>query len=520
MDKVQEQEYEKFVGTDSPLVKKWGRALKGIEDAYTRKVTAILLENQAKAIVAEKLKLDEDNSAATTTVGKLGTFQKFAFPIVRRTFPELIANSLVSVQPMQGPVGQVFYFGSSRQYGTTEQVIYSKYLLTYRGMVTSGINAGGSIDLDTSANPSLSSIFGAPNSTGAFASATLGGQIASWPNAATILGWDVSAGENLAGTGIPEVNIHIESQPVVARTRKMRALWTVEANQDLKAYHNLDLEKELTTLMQTELKLEMDREIIEDLRMIAYDPLSTAKNMGGWFRQSLDNRNSNDFKTTGGQGPDLADFVPGNWLYNFANIPGNPSGTSTNVWLIDFTSTALPFAPQHVGHVYANLLGVVNFMSQDIYKTTHKSPGSWILTSPIVGAMLETASKLEGGMQDAHAPTNMSGNQISYKGKFAGKYDLYIDPLYPEDELLMGRKGEGPMDAGYCYCPYIPLELFPTIPDPETFQPRKGVMTRYGKLAITPESRHYRILRIVGPNPNYLFQPFGKAVQQFPIATI
>jgi len=122
--------------TDDSLVQKWEPVLEGIDSDYTRRITAQLLENQAKSIVEEKL--SENISAAATTTGQLGTFQKFAFPLVRRVYPQLIANSLVGVQPMQGPVSQVFYLGNSRARnggaapGDNQQV-FSKFNLTYLG---------------------------------------------------------------------------------------------------------------------------------------------------------------------------------------------------------------------------------------------------------------------------------------------------------------------------------------------------------------------------------------------------
>jgi hypothetical protein len=515
---------------NSKLLTKWGPVLEGINSDYTRKVTAQLLENQAKSIIAEKGdRVDEAD--APTTVGKLGTFQKFAFPIVRRVYPQLIANSIVGVQPMGGPVSQIFYMGQSRVAGAwnRDQSIYSKYQLTYGGMQASGL-LGDGIGSNAIGDPSGYAIYLSSTGSGAAAevTATMGGQIAAFPDASTILGYSVSTGEALTGNEIPEMNMHIEQQAVVARTRKMRALWTLEAAQDLRAYHNLDLEGELTDLLSKELALEIDRELIEDLRMIAYDPLS----IGGWNRDSLDNPNSNSFGQTGtlgtpnalaeGAGPagnstgfNTEGFTPGTFLYDFANAPGNTSGTNSNVFLVDLNTQFLgtDFAPQHAGQVYANLLAALNFASQDIYRTTMRGPGTWVITSPIVGAMLESASKLEGGIQSGDGPTNLKTNSVEYKGKFAGKYDLYIDPMYPEDEMMIGYKGTGPMDAGYVYCPYIPLQQLPTITDPETFQPRKGILTRYGKAAVTPESRFYRIIRLVGFTANYMFAPYTKAVR-------
>jgi len=513
---------------NSEVLNKWEPALEGISNDYTRRVTAQLLENQAKSIIAEKNdRVDEAD--APTTVGKLGTFQKFAFPLIRRVYPQLIANNIVGVQPMGGPVSQIFYLGNDRVAGawSRTETVYSKYRLTYGGATASAVfntlgvpaaNVAGSADVNYSA------IFG--NLSGS-PSTTMGGQIASWPDSSTIVGYAVSSGEALSGNEIPEINMHIEQQPVVARTRKMRALWTLEAAQDLRAYHNLDLEGELTDLLSKELTLEIDRELIEDLRMISYDP----SNLTGWDRGSLDNANSNSFGQTGtrhtpqsptsnGCGPTVVGFTPSEYLYDFANNNAfDQSGTNSNVYLVDLSGTFMTptgkFAPQHVGQIYSNLLAAINFASNDIYKTTFRGPGTWLITSPLIASMLESAAKLEGGLPAKDGP---SPNSVAYKGKFAGKYDLYVDPMYPEDEIMIGYKGAGPMDAGYVYCPYIPLQQLPTITDPQTFQPRKGILTRYGKAAVAPASRFYRIIRLIGLSANFLFQP-GTKVKASTFAT-
>ena len=494
-----------YTQQDHDLINKWSPVLEGIEDQYTAKVTAILCENQAKQIIHEKLN-ESGFGGQPTTVGALGTYQKFAFPLVRRIYPELLANKICGVQPMSGPVSQIFYLGHTRTSdggtGTaTSQNIYSKYNLTYRGLETAPIDSG-SIDLDTTGtlNTSdlLTNIDGSP-------STTFGGKISSWPDERAIYGFNVSAGELLSGSAIPELNFHIEQQAVQARTRKMRALWTLEASQDLKSYHNLNLEQELTDLLSKELKLEIDRELIEDIRMIAYDVSSNS--FGGFSRGMLDSPNSNNFGSDAASFND-GDFTAGAYTYDQGGLGSDAKGSAKNVFMIDLATTSLPFAPQHAGHTYANLLAVMNLASQDIYKTTHRGPGTWLLTSPIVGAMLESAAKLEGGIAPSDRPTNMGSTSIEYKGKFAGKYDLFIDPLYPEDEILMGYKGSNAMDAGFVYAPYIPLQQLPLIHDPESFQPRKGILTRYGKAVISPASRFYRIIRIVGTASNYLQIPF------------
>lgn len=544
------------VGGSERLTHKWEPVLEGINDNYTRKVTATLLENQAKAIMNDREKMISESAvgAGTTTVGMLGTFQKFAMPLVRRVYPNLIFNQLGATQPMQGPVSQVFYLGHNRVSGSTVQNIYSKFNMTYRGLEANRI--GSASGLAETSNPGTfvgkdgTPLDGADGDASGLGyatttyndfdvsnvidyagraggpSSTFGGQIASWPDGTTTLGWTVSAGERLAGTSIPEISLQIQTQPVTARTRKMRALWTLEASQDLKAYHNLDLEQELTSLLSNELQLEIDRELIEDMRMIAYGVGDTTTAFGGWYPGSLDPRATpSNFPSFAGKEPNGANaFSPEGFEYELtvngagtadngvaakginssqANTPGS------NVYVVDlaYYKDSGNWAPQHIGHLYANLLATINFASQDIYRTTFRGPGSWMITSPLMAAMLESAAKLEGGMAPADAPTNIGNTSIEFKGKFAGRYDLYVDPMFPTDEILMGYKGSGPMDSGFIYCPYIPLQQLPTITDPESFQPRKGLLTRYGKVAIQPASRFFRVIRVVGAGADYLIAP-------------
>jgi hypothetical protein len=352
----------------------------------------------------------------------------------------------------------------------------------------------------------------------------MGGQIGAWPNSSVLMGWQLSAGERLTGTGIPEMTFHIEQEAVVANTRKMRALWTLEASQDLKAYHNLDLERELTDLLSKELQLEIDRELIEDLRMIGYGFRNkSATQLGGVDQRLMDNDYISMGDSAGGRFPgldgaaDAGAFVPNQFTYDFngtgaglTEFAGNNLNGS-NVFVVDFTQGAADgLYPRHVGEVYSNLLAVINIASQDIYRTTMRGPGSWLLTSPLMAALMESAAKLEGGIAPGDGPTNVGANSIEYKGKFLGRYDLYVDPMYPQDEILMGYKGANAMDAGYIYAPYIPLQQLPTVVDPESFQPRKGLLTRYGKVQIEPNNRFYRIIRVVGADSGFLFSPFAR----------
>jgi hypothetical protein len=526
------------------LLKRWEPLLEGITDQNMAYQTARLMENQAKSFVAQKLR-EEAITPGTTTVGKLGTYQKWAFPMIRRIYPELVFNKIGATQAMDGPVSQIFYMGNSRVYGSNVQTMYSQYRITPLGLTANPIGSmsgtGGTWQFDENGNYVTGTPLQYTNVTGGFdlsnvlsstrgsPSTTFGGKLASWPTSTTTMGWSVSAAERLRSSGIPEVTLHIQKQTVQARERKMRALWTLEAAQDLKAYHNLDLESELTDLLSKEMNLEIDRELIEDIRMIAYGIGATAGNpFGGWYLRSLFNGGADAFPEMGGNTQSGAEgsyaaggaFNPLAYDYDWDNSTygtlqaekssaanGGPNTLGSNVYVMDlgrFTSTNTTFAPQHVGHMYSNVLALINFASQDIYKTTLRGPGTVLITSPLIASMLESAAKLEGGLPREGAPTNMAGNSIAYVGKFMGKYDMIVDPLFPEDEIIVGYKGSGPMDAGFFYCPYIPIMSLETVTDPETFQPRKGILTRYGKVATQPASRFYRVIRLIGAGRDFI----------------
>ena len=173
------------------LCEKWEPILEGITDDSTRQMTAVLLENQAKSILTENAR-ESGTLEEATTIGNLGTFQKFAFPLVRRVFPELIANKIAGVQPMQGPVSQIFYLGYNRTrqasagVGDTE-VVYSRYNLTYGGRVGEAQSNLASLDSAAGADPtgetsgSLAYSGLSAGDATTWTSGTAGGKIAAWP---------------------------------------------------------------------------------------------------------------------------------------------------------------------------------------------------------------------------------------------------------------------------------------------------------------------------------------------------
>ena len=505
------------------LLKRWEPLLEGISEDHIAYQTARLMENQAKAFENQNLNEDTIGVGGTTT-GKIGTFQKFAFPMIRRMYPELVFNKIGATQTMDGPVSQIFYMGNSRAIDGVNQTMYSKFNITPRNLTSQPIGSNsttGAFDIadgtDALTYATASSTFDSSSllrDGNGSPSTTMGGKLASFPLSTTILGYSVSAGERLSGQEIAEINMHIEKQTVQARERKMRALWTLEAAQDLKAYHNLDMESELTDLLSKEMNLEIDRELIEDIRMIAYGRGGSTVDgdLGGWSMDTLHQGGADEFPGIGGDGSGPGGtFVAGGYEYDFAGeLPTDTQGIArrfSNIYVMDlnrFAGGAAGYAPQTVGHVYSNVLALINFASTDIYKTTLRGPGNVLITSPVIASMLESAAKLEGGLPATDGPTNMAGNQIKYVGKFAGKYDLVVDPMFPDDEIIVGYKGGNAMDAGFFYCPYIPLMPLDKVVDPLTFQPRKGILTRYGKAAVQPASRFYRVIRLIGTGTDWL----------------
>ena len=217
------------------LLKRWEPLLEGIGDDHIAYQTARLFENQAKEFT--KQTLNEELSDAATTTGKIGTFQKFAFPLIRRTYPELMFNKIGATQAMDGPVSQIFYMGNSRAIGSTEQVMYSKFNITPRNLVATeigsfsgaaeGLAGAGDAQDQVAFNNNASGLSRSQlgsfdlsnvmNSVNGSPSTTMGGKLASFPTDTTILGYSVSSAERLKNAEIPEVNLHIQKQTVQAR---------------------------------------------------------------------------------------------------------------------------------------------------------------------------------------------------------------------------------------------------------------------------------------------------------------
>jgi hypothetical protein len=468
----------RFLNEAKELETRWSKTglLEGIEDRYVRSATAVLLENQRLM-----------NEVSTDT-GDIAQFKRISIPLVRRIYPQLIANKIVSVQPLLGPTGLVYYLrfryssnkgairgasnnggfpgddanslmqtadgtanldvyyssqfvqneASSVDAGGDPNSVYSplEHTPILAGTVTGTIYAGGTAvqTFFVSAGGSFTfTNIGSPSTKVTSGSLNLNtGELA--------LNWNGNPGSNHAVISyeynmecqqdLPEINLVIESEEIAAKTRKLKAVWSYEAQQDLRSQHNLDAEAELTAVLAQEINLEIDREVLGDLR--------------------------------------------------------NNSGTVT-AW--DF-NTALG---ETIKEKYESLYVKVVEVSNVIHRKTLRGGANWLVTSPEVASIFETAT---AGFAPAPSETFTSSLGIQYVGTVNNRWRLYKDPLFPTNQILMGYKGDSYMDSGYFYCPYVPLTQTPVVLDPESFCPRKGILTRYGKKLLREGAKFYARMSI------------------------
>ena len=529
------------------LLEKWEATglLEGLNNDQEKSGMARLLENQAAQLLKE---------ASSMAAGDVEGFASVAFPIVRRVFGGLLANDLVSVQPMSLPSGLIFFLDFTYERagmgGVADGSIYGGGVVA--SQLTGGVSditedGGGFYNLANAyshATGTVSGTFAAGNvaatTVGALtetqktelrwdadllasADATAVVQLqlaaASVPdnlnkeavgaigvtltgsgdtlvrrltkldddgnllitvtNASSLtvtaddlltfefpyadnfdnggaLGsvagganWpleepDPGTGNEGDGTGkneIAEIDIKVDSIAVTAMTKKLKAKWSPELGQDLNAYHNLDAEVELTQLLSEQIALEIDREILNDLVQGATAGTYYWSRSPGLFVD----------RTTGAE------------LGATAAAP-------------DFTGT--------VSEWYETLIETINDVSAQIHRKTLRGGANFLVTSPEVANILEFTSGFRASVTaDADKGTVGAVNV----GSISKKWDVHVDPYFPRNVILVGRKGSGFLESGYVYAPYVPLQVTPTIFGTEDFVPRKGVMTRYAKKMVRPD---------------------------------
>jgi len=246
-----------------------------------------------------------------------------------------------------------------------------------------------------------------------------------------------------------EIDIKVDSIPITAATKKLKAKWTPELGQDLNAYHNLDAEVELTSILSEQIALELDREILGDLVRGATAGTYYWSRSPGLFVH----------KETGAE------------LGATAAAP-------------DFTGT--------VSEWYETLIETINDVSAQIHRKTLRGGANFVVCSPEVANILEFTS---GFRANVTADADKGTIGAVKAGSLSRKFDVIVDPYFPRAAILVGRKGSSFLESGYVYAPYVPMQTTPTIFGPEDFVPRKGVMTRYGKKMVRPDMYGLVIVR-------------------------
>ena len=241
---------------------------------------------------------------------------------------------------------------------------------------------------------------------------------------------------------IPEIDIKVDSIAVTAQTKKLKAKWSPELGQDLNAYHNLDAEVELTSVLSEHVALEIDQEILNDLVKGATAATKYWSRRPGKFV----NRDTGAAITSVGAPPDFT---------------GNVS-----MW-------------------YETLVETINDVSAQIHRKTRRGGANFLVTSPEVANLLEFTS----GFRADLSMEDLKGGSVGAikAGSISKKWDVYVDPYFPRNLILVGRRGKAFLESGYVYAPYVPLMITPTIFGTEDFVPRKGLMTRYAKKMVRPD---------------------------------
>ena len=528
--------YQSLQSDSARLAGKWEKTglLEGLKGTNKNNMS-MLLESQAKQLVVETSQTGGGAaSQGTFTAGVGEQWAGVALPLVRKVFGQIAAKEFVSVQPMNLPSGLVFYLDF--QYGTT------------KGGVTAGDSVYGATGgNDPFGNTNTGGLYGAGrfgysiNNTGSAAGATGTLAVASWAdlnfnsdysasaaagdyrtikilktdlpnldetgvrgftiasgdgvldasknlpefttvdgtnvtfvalnadvgnvNAAAVVTYQLQPTDQYRGDfedgnnainadntpiAIPEINVQMKSSAIVAKTRKLKAVWTPEFAQDLNAYHSIDAEAELTSILSEYISLEIDLEIL--------DMLLSSAGAGTEYWSAINNKGINAAAT--GFTEDLG-------FYN-----------SQGQW-------------------FQTLGTKIQKLSNIIHQKTLRGGANFLVCSPAVGTILES---IPGYAADSDGDVSAANYAFGVQkvGALNGRYKVYKNPYMTENQVLLGFRGTQFLESGAVFAPYIPLIMTPLVYDPETFTPRKGLLTRYAKKVVRPE--FYGKIEIAGLN--------------------
>jgi hypothetical protein len=428
------------------IQKKWAPILEhselpSIRDAHRRSVTAVVLENTERALRESAVHgqyqtLTETTSggafngmgasSSTAGAGPIDTFDPVLISLVRRAMPNLIAYDIAGTQPMTGPTGLIFAmrskYGNSASLGNTSAIgntraggetFYNEVDSTFTS-VTSGANSFGQKFVGTIPGDTNNSIMSAVNgyNTGTAMSTAQ----------AEVLGAD-------GNTAFAQMGFSIEKVTVTAKSRALKAEYTMELAQDLKAIHGLDAETELANILSAEIMAEINREVVRTINITAVSGAQDNTTTAGIFDLDTD---------------------------------------SNGRWSVE---------------KFKGLMFQLEREANAIARTTRRGKGNIVICSSDVASALQMAGVLDYAPALNSNNLNVDDTGNTFAGVLNGRLKVYIDPYaIGGNYITIGYKGSSAFDAGLFYCPYVPLQMVRAV-DQSTFQPKIGFKTRYGMVA-------------------------------------
>jgi len=424
------------------LTEKWSPVLnhegtKAITDNYKKSVTAVLLENQERFIREERGMLQEAGGAAGNSAGAIGGnalsgsgldtktgglagFDPVLISLIRRAMPNLVAYDICGVQPMSGPTGLIFAMKAHYEGRTGDEALFNEADSNYSAGSDATANAYAAGDVVDGSNPGLLN------------DSTPG----TYERGVKPMARNVAEGLGEAGTLFREMSFSIEKTAVTAQSRALKAEYTLELAQDLKAIHGLDAEQELANILSSEILAEINREVVRTVYTIAKPGAQNNTANAGRFDLDVD---------------------------------------SNGRWSVE---------------KFKGLMFQVERDANAIAQQTRRGKGNFIITSADVASALAMSGTLDysSGLTGAGGPSigevDDTGNLLV--GTINGRIKVFVDPysanVANKHYYVVGYKGSSPYDAGMFYCPYVPLQMVRSI-GPDTFQPKIGFKTRYGMVA-------------------------------------
>jgi hypothetical protein len=388
-----------------------------IEDSYKRAVTTLILENQEKAMREDRGFLTETAPVNSMGGGQMDTWDPILISLVRRAMPNLIAYDVCGVQPMTGPTGLIFAMRSSLASQDGAEALVDEAFPDTSNQNAAGTIGGGDVG-STETNPA---VLNDSPSAGTYVSAT---------------GMTRSQSEALGDSStnsFAQMAFSIEKSTVTAVSRALKAEYTMELAQDLKAIHGLDAETELSNILSSEILAEINREVIRSLYVTAVKGAQVNTTTAGIFDLDTD---------------------------------------SNGRWSVE---------------KFKGLMFAIERDANAIGQQTRRGKGNMVICSADVASALQMAGVLD------YTPAlnnnlNVDDSSTTFAGVMNGRYKVYVDPysanVAASQYYVVGYKGTSPYDAGFFYCPYVPLQMVRAVGE-NSFQPKIGFKTRYG-LAANP----------------------------------